>query len=82
MSEKLSNEYLSIWLCFGEEQNAGRETIDAMDNKGPLSLQRKPRGKQRQSGRTIRALDRHSRQASRLIDDHHGIVFVEHRKLP
>jgi len=82
MSEKLSNEYVSIGLRFSEEQDAGRETINAMDNKRSLSLQCQPRRKQRQSGRTIRALDRHSRQASRLIDDHHGIVFVEHRKLP
>ena len=78
MAEKLSNEYLSIRLCFGEDQNAGSETIDAMDNKGSLSFQRKSRGKQRQSGRTIGAFDRHSRQASRFIDDYHGIVLVKH----
>jgi hypothetical protein len=78
MTEKLSNEYLSIRLGFGEEQNAGRETIDAMDNKGSLSLQRKSRRKQRQSGGTIGAFDRHSRQASRFIEDHHGIVLVKH----
>jgi len=38
MSEKLSNEYVSIGLRFSEEQDAGRETINAMDNKRSLSL--------------------------------------------
>jgi len=81
MIEKLSNQYLSIGPGFGEKQNAGCETIDSMDNKSQLSLPLKSLGKQGQSGWTIGALDGHSRQASRLIEHHHGIVLVKHGKL-
>lgn len=82
MSEKLSNERFPIGLCFGEEQNAGRELIDAVDNHSALSLPRKSLGKQRQSGQTIGAFDRHSRQAGRFIEDYHGIILVKHAKIP
>ena len=80
MAEKLANEYLPIRTGFREEQNAGRESIDAMDDEGPLSLRRKSRGKQRQSGRTIGTSDRHSREARRLVEDHYGIVLVQQGK--
>jgi hypothetical protein len=82
MAEKLSNECISIWLSFCKEQNPGRKTIDAMYDKGSLSLQFKFCGKKRQSGRSIRAFDRHGRKSGRFIEDHHGIVFVKHEKLP
>ena len=82
MAEKLSNQYLAIRRGFSEDQNAGRETIDAMDNMGSLSPQRQSRGKQRQSGRTIGAFDRHRWEAGRFVEDHQGIVLVKHGKLP
>ena len=82
MPEKLSNEHISIGLGLGEEQNAGRETVDAMDNQGSLPPRRKSLGKQRQSGRTVGAFDGHSRQARRFVDGHYGIVLVKHGKLP
>jgi hypothetical protein len=47
MGEKLPNQDLPIRLGFREEQNAGRETIDAMDDEGAFSLRRKSRGEQR-----------------------------------
>jgi hypothetical protein len=82
MAEKLSNECIAIRLSFRKEQNPGRETIDAMYDKGSLSLQFKFRGEKRQGGRSIGALNRHSRKSGRFIEDHHGIVFVKHDKLP
>jgi hypothetical protein len=53
-----------------------------MYDKGSLSLQFKFCGKKRQSGRSIRAFDRHGRKSGRFSEDHHGIVFVKHEKLP
>lgn len=47
VAEKLANEDLSIRLGLCEEQNAGREPVDAMDDQGSLSLPRQSRGKQR-----------------------------------
>ena len=41
MREKLLNEHVPIRLGFREEQNAGRETIDAMDDEGAFSPGRK-----------------------------------------
>jgi hypothetical protein len=82
MAEKLPNECIAIRLGFREEQNPGRKTIDAMYDKGPLSLQSESCGEQRQSGRSIGALYRHSRKSGRFIEDYHGIVFAKHGKLP
>jgi len=82
MAEKLSNECISIRFGFRKEQNSGRKTIDAMYDEGPLSLQFQFRGKQRQSGRSIGACNRHRQKPGRFIEDHHGIVFVKHEKLP
>jgi hypothetical protein len=39
MAEKLSNESISIRLGFCKEQNPGRKAIDAMYDKGSLSIQ-------------------------------------------
>jgi len=47
MGAKLPDEHLPIGLGFRKEQNAGRETIDAMNDKGPLSLRFQPLGEQR-----------------------------------
>lgn len=82
MGEKLPNEYIAIRRGFRKEQNPGRKTIDAMHDQGPLSLQFEFCGEKRPSGRSIGALDRHSRKSGRFIEGHHGIVFVEHEKLP
>jgi len=38
VAEKLPNERVSIQPCFCKEQDPGRVTIDAMYDKGPLSL--------------------------------------------
>jgi hypothetical protein len=53
-----------------------------MYDKGSLSLQSESGGEKRPSGRSIGALDRHSRKSGGFIEDHHGIVFVKHGKLP
>jgi hypothetical protein len=82
MAEKLSNECVAIRLSFRKKQNPGRKTIDAMYHKGPLSLQPEFGGEKRPGGRSIGALNRHSRKSGRFIEDHHGIVFVKHEKLP
>src|SRR6266566_8865992 len=54
MAEKLLHECISIRLSFRKEQNPRRETIDAMYDKGALSLQCKFCGKQRQSDQRFR----------------------------
>jgi hypothetical protein len=82
MAEKLSNECISIRLSFREEQNPGRKTIDAMYDKGSLSLHFKFCGKKRQSGRSIGAFNGHGRKSGGLIERHHSIVFVKHEKFP
>jgi len=82
MAEKLSNECVSIRLGFCKEQNPGRETIDAMYDKGSLSLRFQFCGKKRQGGRCIGAFHRHSQKSGRFIEGHDRIVFVEDGKLP
>ena len=82
MGEKLSNEWIAIRRSFRKEQNPGRKTIDAMHHQGSLSLQFEFCGEKRPGGWSIGALDRHSRKSGRFIEDHHGIVFVKHEKLP
>jgi hypothetical protein len=80
MAEKLPNECIPTRFSFREEQNPGRKTINAMHDKGPLSLPLQFRGKKRPGGRTIGAFNRHSRKPGRLIEDHYGIVFVKHHE--
>jgi hypothetical protein len=82
MPEKLSNECIPIGFSLRKEQNSGRKTIDAVYDVGPLPLQLQFRGKKRPSGRSIGAPNGHSRKSGRFIEDHHGIVFVKHEKLP
>ena len=82
MAEKLSNEYIPIRFSLRKEQNSGRKTIDAMYDEGALSLQFQFRGKKRQSGRSIGAFNRYRWKSGRFIEDHHGVVFVKHGKLP
>ena len=52
-----------------------------MHDQSSLSLQLEPCDKQRQSGRSIGALDRNSQKSGRLVEDDHGIIFVKHGKL-
>src|SRR5580698_1222059 len=47
-----------------------------------LSLQLESCDQQRQSGRSIGALNRHSQKSGRFVENDHGIVFVEHGRLP
>jgi hypothetical protein len=53
-----------------------------MYHEGALSLQFQFRGKKRQSGRSIGAFNRYRWKPGRFIEDHHGVVFVKHGKLP
>ena len=82
MAEKLSNECISTRFSFRKEQNPGCKAVNAMYHKGALSLQFQLCGKKRPGGRSIGALNRHSRKSGRFIERHHGIVFVKHHKLP
>ena len=53
-----------------------------MHDGGLLSLQLQFCGKQRQSGRSIGALNRHSQKSGRLVENDYGIVFVKHGNRP
>ena len=82
MGKKLSNQCIPIPRAFCKEQNPGREPIDAMDDKGSLSLRFQFCGKKRQGGRCIRAFYRNSQKSGRFIDGNNRIVFVEDSQLP
>jgi len=82
VAEKLSNQCISIPFGFCKEQNPRSKAIDAMYDKGSLSLRLKFCRKQRPCGRCIGAFYGHSRKSGRFIDGHDGIVFVELDKLP
>ena len=82
VSEKLSNQCVSIPRGFRKKQNAGGKTIDAMYDKGALSPRVQFCGKQRPCGRRVGACHRHSRKSGRFIEGHHDIVFVEDGKIP
>jgi hypothetical protein len=82
MVEKLSHQRISIRTGLRKQQSPGGKTIDAMHDQGSLSLQLEFCGKQRQSGRSIEALNRHSQESGRFVENDHGIVFVKHGKLP
>jgi hypothetical protein len=81
MTEKLSNECVSIRFSFCKKQDPGRKTIDAMYDKDSLSLRFQFCGKKRQGGRSIGALHWHSRKPRGFIECHDGIVLVKHDKL-
>jgi hypothetical protein len=53
-----------------------------MHDQSSLSLQLEFCDKQRQSGRSVRALNRHSEKSGRFVENDHGIVFVKQGKLP
>ncbi len=52
-----------------------------MHDQRPLSLQLEFCDKQRQSGWSIGALNRHSQKSGWFVENDHGIVFVKHGKL-
>jgi hypothetical protein len=81
MSEKLSHQRISIRTGLRKQQSPGGKTIDAMHDQGSLSLQLEFCDQQRQSGRSIEALNRHSQKSGRFVENDHGIVFVKHGKL-
>jgi hypothetical protein len=41
VGQKLPDEHIPIRFGFGEEQNPGGKPVDAMDDEGPLSADRK-----------------------------------------
>ena len=67
MSEKLSHQRISIRTGLRKQQSPGGKTIDAMHDQGSLSLQLEFCNKQRQSGRSIGALNRHSQKSGRFV---------------
>jgi len=82
VAEKLSNQCISIRLGSCKEQNPGRKPINAVYDKRSLSLLFQFGRKQRPCGWRIGAFHRHSRQSGRFIEDHDGVVFVQHDQIP
>ena len=74
---KLLHERVAIGRSFCEEQDAGCVTIDAMHDKGALSLRFQFRGKKRLGGWGIGVIGGHREQFGRFIQGDDGIVFVE-----
>ena len=70
MGEKLPDQCISIRFSLRKKQNPGCKPIDAMYDKGPLSLPFQLGGKKRPSGRSIGAFNRHRRKSGRLIEGH------------
>src|ERR1039458_8270576 len=79
--EKLSHQRISIGIGLRKQQSPGRKTIDAMHDQSSLSLQLEFCGQQRQSGRSIGALNRHREKSGRFVENDHGIVLVKYGKL-
>lgn len=79
--DKLLHQCFPIGPGFCEQQNPGRETIDAMNDKGPLPPGFQFRRKNRKRGRGIGVIRGHREQSGPLIEDDNGIVFVKHVKL-
>ena len=77
MGEKLPHQRIPVGTGLGKQQNPGGKTIDAMHDQGPLSLRLEFSDQQRQSGRSIGALNRHSQKSGRFVENDHGIVFVK-----
>jgi hypothetical protein len=78
MAEKLSNKCVPIRRGFCKEKDSGRETVDAMYDKGSLSGKLQFRGKKGPGGRNTGAFHRHSVKAGGFVERYDGIVFVEH----
>src|ERR1700676_1386499 len=82
MVEKLSHQHISIPTGLRKQQSPRSKTINAMHNQGSLSFQFKFCDKERQSGQSIGALNRHCQKSCRFVENTHGIVFVEDGKFP
>ena len=82
VAQKLSNQCVPVRLRFCKQKHARCITVDPMHHQRPLSSPCQRGGKKREGGRSIRALHRHGRESSRLVDGHHRIVFVQHDELP
>jgi hypothetical protein len=81
MVEKLSNQRVVVVFGFREEQNAGDEAIDTMDNEGSLTFRLQFSREKGKSRAGVGAFDRHGQKSGRLIKSDHRIVFVEDGKL-
>lgn len=75
--EKLADQEIAISLCFGEEQNAGSETIDAMDHEGSLPTGMQVRGEHGKRRREGQAFDGDGGEAGGLVDGHDGVIFIK-----
>jgi hypothetical protein len=78
MFEELPDQNVPAGICFGKQQNPGREAIDSVHHKRALSLPLHFLRKDRPGGRSVRTFDGHRGQAGGLVDGHHRVVFVEH----
>jgi hypothetical protein len=81
MGEELPNQHFTVALGLGKEQNAGAETIDAVDHQSSPPVPRQCGSQHRHGGGSMGAWNRNGRQAGWLIDYHHGIVLVKHEDL-
>jgi len=82
MRQELSNQRLSIGLGFGEQQNSGRETIDAMHDQSSLSARLQVRRENRKRRGCVGTGRRYGQKSGRLIDRHNRIVFIQDGKFP
>jgi hypothetical protein len=82
MSKKLPHQRIPVPISLGKQQNAGGEAIDPMHDQSPLSLQLQVCDQQRQSGRRIGSLDRHSQKSCRFVDNDNDIIFIKDCHLP
>ena len=80
--KKLLNQCVAISIGFCKKQYSGSKAINAVHDKGPLSLRFQVYGKKRLGGWQVGVLDRHCEESGWLIDDYDRIVFVENSKLP
>ena len=81
MGEKLPHQRVPVRIGLGKQQYPGGKTIDAMHHQGALSLRLEFSDQQRQSGRSIGALNRHSQKSGRFVENDDGIVFIKHGNL-
>jgi hypothetical protein len=82
MVEELSHQHISIPTGLRKQQSPRGKTIDAMHHQRSLPLQFEFCDKERQSGQSIGALNRHCQKSGRFVENDHGIVFVEDGKFP
>jgi len=81
MREELPHQGVAISLGLGEQQYAGGEAIDAMDDECPLPVLSQFCRKHRERRRHFSVSHRNRGKAGRLIKSNHGIVLVQHAEL-